>query len=590
MKKTLRLITIFVLTMTSWSDTLFYYNGNSQTVDISEINSTEIIATEKLEKSAVRGITFSKIPTVAKSPQEHVYINETFQRIKKQNKTISDSFFTRREKTFTIKDKYRWSEEIVLTCYVAKKLPEHLRIFNFDFNSQYETISILSASYTDKEGVITPLPEASCTIFSRYLNCAQLASLKRLHFVIPQLPIHTIVNLRILKSRDRGMPFDDFDTTTTFQSRLPVANSKIKVNVPITTPQLTLNHEIFNDNAGLIKYERTKSRTHISRIWSTTEVKIENPITLQLSIGHKSKTKKTKAYSQDLALLVLEVKEKNYMSKFIKGNTAQDIITAFLKRYKLITPSSHRFPMKVEETYNRKSGSAIDLVPLLIAELQFQNLKPELFFMNKGSNTDFFFDDNTQPALRIGSELFFMNQNVRGNAAWSGSCYFGEHISSNLNLPATKLQQAVKTLSVEVNIVPSTKTTPGSITFDLDQKFDPTLLDKFPNAKVVKLDANRWQVVFKMEGSRISHNHLALQLPDLAQRIAQSQNFESIHTTVLLPEQWEVYHLPEDIKGEKFYLPTERGFSIKQKTKRGKCSKNRPILLQLINSDKKWFQ
>ncbi len=591
MKKTLLLITIFIHTITSWCDTLFYYNGTKQNTDIIEISPTGVTSKEEVIKSSLRAISFSKIPSINKSPQDNIYINETFQSMKKDSKTIIKSFFTRKEKTYTIKDKNRWSEEIVFTCYVNSELPLDIRTFYFDFNCQSEEMAVLSASYTDKEGVIKPFQESTCTTFSRYPNNHLLTSLKRFEFVIPKLPKGTIVNFRILKSRVKAIAFDDFNTMPSFQARLPISRSKITVKVPIQTPKIMLNHQVYNDNDGLIKYEMTKTSTQTSRIWSTTDVKKTiNPISLKLSIGDQSKTKRIKAYSQHLALLILEVKEKNYMPEFKKRKGKQSIIADFLSEYNIISSSTRSFPTKVKFTYTRKSGEAIDLVPLLIAELEFHGFKPELFFMNKGLMPDTSLNNEIEPLLRIDEEIFFINPNTKGNFAWSGSCYFGSHLSSVLSLEESKLEEKKDVLNITVHLVATSITAPGSISFHLNQEFNPILLEQFPNATLVKVDTKEWRIDFKSEGSRISHNHLALQIPNLAVLIAQDQNIESIHTTVLLPEQWEIYHLPKDIKGELFYFPSEEGFTFEQTSNKGRFSDKKPILLQLINSDKKWFQ
>ena len=585
MKKNILIILCLTPLLSVFANTLVFKDGRRSGDHVVSLDQNDITtnAGQKIPTSSLRALLVHR-----QLPQEINTKDRDILRALTQNIKVmedkKDRILTKKQ-TFIYNENKLWTTGYEYIQYISSVKSNKFE-FEIKFNSNYEKVKINSLLYSTVSGKVKPFPEEGIKILSRSKENPQL---KVLTIQARHFEDDVIIRVKITKEQFKMGPHDKLRLDCKLSDKLPVEHSEVKLNISQKNNEFEIKFKV-SDQTTPVDYNIVKTAGYTSRQWialNTPRESVQVPLILKITTIKQPRTKQISLYNKKLKDKIKDLTKTDYLKNLAKI----DKIDQFLKRirieFKVLNSNSTLSEQTFEHLIKTRTGTFEDLVPMILAALERNKFRPELYRIKHTTGTD----EDYKMVIKIEDNLYFLHQDIDRNIEWLGYCYYGYNIGAEIKIPPRHHEDKRLTVALEVN--PKKNGTNGSLFFTIDHKFThkevKELTQQFPEIKITE-SKNQAKIFLPNRTQSITDRLLSFRVPDLNKLINFLNEKTEVVVKVILPVKWRVQRLPDDEQAGASYLPSLDGFVIKTVINKNNTTYQTPILLELISDEKRWFE
>jgi len=585
MKKNILTLLYLSSILSIWGDTLVFKNGQQQPVQNVQLNQTQITTNlgQTIPISSLRGLIVDKKPTLEMDLNNVTRLRTLAQNIKVMEDK-RDRILIKKQTYIYNKDKC-WSEEFETIQYINAASSNQFEL-KLKFNSNYENVKICSLFYTTASGDVKPLPEESITIFSRSKENPQL---KTLAIKTPKFKDNVLIMVRTLKEQYQVGPVHRLSLDCRLSEKLPVEYSEVNLDIAKGNKIHAIQFNV-SDPKVTVDYNIVKTVDYTSRQWITQNIEAESklaPLVLSITTIKHPRTIEISSYNKKLQEKIEALSTTTYLKQFPKIKNLDLFFKKIRTEFKITHSNMALLKQTDENLIKTKTGTVEDLSALILAILEFNKYRPELYLLEQDSAPM----QDHKIVIKIDDQLYFLHQDIDRSLDWVGYCYYGYNIGNEIDIPA--LHQENQNVVMELKVNPTKNGSPGSLDFSIDHHFTLKELKEldqyFPGVQVTTSE-NRSVIHLPNRTQLITDQLLSFNIPNLDDVVNAMTDKTNVIINVTLPRNWRVHNLPVDNHDGASYMPSIDGFVVKTVLDKDSRIYQTPILLKRISDEKKWFE
>ena len=490
-----------------------------------------------------------------------------------------------KKQTFTFDQNKYWNEVYETIQYINSV---HLSEFKLEieFNSNYEKVIIDALLYSTAAGKVKHFPENSVNIFSRSKNHPQL---KVLIITLSHLTSDAVILVKTKKEQFKPSPTLKLNLNCMISDKIPVELSEVTLNISQNYKTLEIESDLSDPTVSL-NYNIVKMGDYTSRQWQVLNLlpeAVNKAISLNLTTNKLPVTKQINLFNQKLKAKIKVASNTPYYRDLIKIKDLNLIFKKIKVDFKILDTQPSLKKQNIKQLIATKMGSIEEIMPLVLAALEYNKFKPELYLIQHSNEKV----SNQEMVIKVNENLHFLNLLKIRNDSGIGTCYYGYNLGAEIEIPNTN--QKNKSLLITLQVNPSMSKADGNLVLTVGRRLTAKemkdLQKQFPDLKIEVTEAATI-IILAHQTQLISEHLITFRIPDLNKFIQEREVKEKVNIEVRLPQNWRVQRLPADKIGQTVYLPSLNGFKIKTYISNGDSVYQTPIIIKRVTTGKRWFE
>jgi hypothetical protein len=569
----------YTLTLALYADTLISNNGQQSTTQILSINQQTLLTEkgENIDLSKLRSVSFEFPYSPTHRNQDKELLKEALSQINKIDRKPDP--ILKKTQIFTFNKNGFWTEEYTTLYWVTKQNSWEL-CSEVELNSNYEQIKNISILYTTPTGAVESFPKSSISIISSSKENPQL---KKLKIEIPHLPYDSVIMIRTSKEQVAPRPVHQSSLTCQLASDKPITHSELILRLDEKYKEFEIKAKL-SDPQKSIDYDLVKTTNYISRRWKVNHLST-TPFSITLTTNQRPLTKQINIYDENLRKKIQLIITSTIVQEWNELKDITQLLEHLKEEFKII-PSNPSLKVKpFNELIASKSGTIEDLTPLILAILELNHLKPELYRMRSTKSS------LVKNVIKVDQEIYDLNPEFDSTLDWSGYCYYGYNLGVKLSLdPQTRIKELRK---ISLSLYLNSQEKESELTLTLNQPLttaEKTMIQEFIGDASFEENETQTNIRLQQQVQWINSSLVSFRIPTLQNVFGNHEKNQAISIKVVIPKNWLVHHLPNDQNDIATYTPSEEGFVIETFLKTKTTAYQMPIILEKKASDKYWFE